>query len=63
LPARIVAVADVYDALTSKRVYKKEMSHEEAVSIIQQNSGSHFDPKVVEAFVSKINAISEAKNV
>jgi response regulator RpfG family c-di-GMP phosphodiesterase len=39
------------------------MSHEEAVSIIQQNSGSHFDPKVVEAFVSKINAISEAKNV
>ncbi|HIB02072.1 MAG TPA: HD domain-containing protein [Phycisphaerales bacterium] len=61
LPARIVAVADVYDALTSQRVYKKEMSHEEAVSIIQQNSGSHFDPKVVEAFVSKIDAISEAK--
>jgi putative two-component system response regulator len=52
LPARIVAVADVYDALTSKRVYKDAMTHDEAIAIIKQDSGSHFDPMVVEAFFS-----------
>ena len=51
LPARIVAVADVYDALTSKRVYKDAMPHEKAVAIIQKESGSHFDPMIVEAFL------------
>ena len=52
LPARIVAVADVYDALTSKRVYKDAMSHDEAIAIIKKESGSHFDPMVVESFLS-----------
>jgi putative two-component system response regulator len=52
LPARIVAVADVYDALTSKRVYKDALSHNEAVAIIKKDSGSHFDPKIVDAFLS-----------
>jgi response regulator RpfG family c-di-GMP phosphodiesterase len=50
LSARIVAVADVYDALISPRVYKRPMSHEQAVSIILKDSGSHFDPQVVAAF-------------
>jgi HD-GYP domain-containing protein (c-di-GMP phosphodiesterase class II) len=48
--ARIVAVADVYDALTSQRVYKPAMTHEEASRIINEGAGSHFDPVVVEAF-------------
>ncbi len=51
LPARIVAVADVYDALTSERVYKRAMSHEDAVAIIRKESGQHFDPMVVDAFL------------
>jgi putative two-component system response regulator len=48
--ARIVALADVYDALRSKRVYKPAMSHEESCAIIYQGSGCEFDPKIVEAF-------------
>ncbi len=51
LCARIMAVADVYDALISERVYKKGMPHEQAVEIIKKDSGTHFDPDVVEAFV------------
>lgn len=50
--ARVMAVADVYDALTSKRVYKKSMSHEQAISIILQGAGSQFDPLVVKAFMA-----------
>jgi putative two-component system response regulator len=52
LAARIVAVADVYDALVSKRVYKNAMDHDVARSIIVSDSGSHFDPAVVDAFVA-----------
>jgi len=52
LCARIMAVADVYDALISERVYKKGMPHEKAVEIIQKDSGTHFDPSVVEAFLA-----------
>jgi len=52
LAARIVALADVYDALTSKRVYKAAMSHEDATAIIVRESGTQFDPIVVEAFVA-----------
>lgn len=51
LPARIVAVADVYDALTSERPYKKAWSPMRAKQTIEQGSGSQFDPMVVEAFV------------
>ncbi len=57
LAARIVAVADVYDALTSERVYKKAMAHEDAAAAIVKGSGSHFDPAVVEAFKVTQNAI------
>jgi response regulator RpfG family c-di-GMP phosphodiesterase len=46
-----VALADVYDALTSKRVYKGAFAHDVAKSILLQESGSHFDPMVVDAFM------------
>jgi len=52
LPARIMAVADVYDALVSKRVYKNAMEHDIAAAIIRDESGTHFDPRVVEAFIA-----------
>jgi putative two-component system response regulator len=51
LCGRIVAVADVYDALTTKRVYKEAYSHETAFSIIIEGRGNHFDPDVVDVFV------------
>lgn len=49
---RICAVADVYDALRTKRPYKQAMSHEEATAEIVRCAGSHFDPRVVEAFLA-----------
>lgn len=52
LSARIMAVADVFDALVSKRSYKEPFSFEQALDIIREGSGSHFDPKVVEAFLA-----------
>jgi putative two-component system response regulator len=52
LSARIVAVADVYDALTSRRVYKDAFTHDIARAIILNDSGTHFDPDIVEAFVA-----------
>ena len=55
LSARIVALADVYDALTTKRPYKSEMSHDKASGIITESTGSHLDPKVVDAF-TKVEA-------
>jgi putative two-component system response regulator len=51
LSARLVAVADVYDALVSRRIYKTGMTHQEAAHLIQEGAGKHFDPRVVEAFV------------
>ena len=50
LNARIFAIADVFDALTSKRPYKEPMSFDKAMSILQEGSGSHFDPEVLQAF-------------
>lgn len=47
---RLMAVADVYDALIAKRVYKERFSHEKAVEIILEGRGKHFDPDVVDAF-------------
>jgi len=49
--ARIFAVCDVYDALTSERPYKRAWSHAEALREIEQQSGKHFDPEVVQAFL------------
>lgn len=52
LSARIAALADVYDALTSKRCYKESFSHEDAKDIIVKGKGSHFDPMIVDAFLA-----------
>lgn len=52
LSARLMAVADVYDALISRRCYKPAFPHETAAAIIREGSGSHFDPAVVDAFVA-----------
>ena len=52
LSGRLMALADVYDALTTKRVYKPAFSHEEAKLIILQDKGKHFDPEVVDAFLA-----------
>lgn len=60
LSARLVAVADVYDALTSERVYKKGMTHEQARDIIVKDAGTHFDPACVKAFVAVEAAIAAA---
>lgn len=51
IPARLMALADVYDALVSRRIYKEAMPHAEAIQIIQRASGQHFDPDVVAAFM------------
>lgn len=62
LSARIAAIADVYDALTSIRPYKSSISHEEAVEIVLENSGSHFDPYLTRVFarhVDEIKTVSE----
>lgn len=48
---RLMAIADVYDALISRRVYKEAMSHESAKAIILEGKGKHFDPDIVDAFV------------
>src|SRR5204863_5049650 len=50
LSARIISVADAYDALTSPRTFRKARSHEEAVLVLEENSGVQFDPLVVRAF-------------
>jgi putative two-component system response regulator len=55
LSARIVALADVYDALTSHRVYRPAVGHAEAREWIVSNYGSQFDPEVVEAFVARVH--------
>ena len=60
LSARIMAVADVFDALVSVRCYKKAFSFEEAINIIKKEAGTHFDPKVADAF---IQAETEVKRV
>jgi len=61
LCGRIVALADVYDALTSKRVYKNAFAHEVAKSIIAKDAGSHFDPAVVEAFLAAEQAFIDVR--
>lgn len=57
LIGRITAIADVFDALTSKRPYKSPMSNEKAFAIIKDSIGTHFDPKVGEAFFEGIDEI------
>ncbi len=59
LSARIMAVADVYDALTSRRVYKDSFDHTKARDIIVEGRGSHFDPRVVDAFLEELEQFKE----
>src|SRR5574343_1734125 len=59
LAARLMAVADVYDGLRSRRPYKKAFERDEAVDLIAKGSGSHFDPLLVEAFLALENQFSE----
>jgi response regulator RpfG family c-di-GMP phosphodiesterase len=51
IPARLMALADVYDAMSCKRVYKSAIAHEEVISVIIEGKGKHFDPDVVDAFL------------
>jgi putative two-component system response regulator len=59
--ARIVAIADVFDALTSVRPYKKEWPVDEAIALLQREKGQHFDPTLVDLFVAQLPAVLEIK--
>ena len=61
LSARILAVADVYDALTSARSYKEPFSHEKTVSIILDEDGISFDPRIISVFRTVENQFAAAK--
>ena len=60
--ARICAIADVFDALISKRVYKEEWDEKEVLRHIEEQSGKHFDPEVVDAFVSVYEVITAIRS-
>lgn len=57
IEARIVAVADVFDALTTKRPYKNNWNVQDAVQFLKNNSGIHFDPKCINAFIAQLDNI------
>ncbi len=57
LLARVLAVADVYDALTSSRSYRTAWTHEKACGVIKKDSGTHFDPAIVEVFLQIIDGV------
>ena len=61
IEARIVAIADVFDALTSVRPYKKAWPVDEAVALLQSEKGRHFDPELVDLFVAQLPAVLEIK--
>ena len=54
---RVVALADVFDAITSKRCYKPAIPYEKAIEIIKDNSGTHFDPSIVQALLDRLDDI------
>ena len=62
IEARIMALADVYDALVSKRCYKDAYSYENAYSIIEQETGTHFDPVLAPIFLSCRQELEEYYN-
>ncbi|HRS82576.1 MAG TPA: two-component system response regulator [Smithellaceae bacterium] len=59
ISGRLMAVADVYDALICRRIYKEGMPHEKAVGIILESKGSHFDPDIVDAFMEIAETFQE----
>ncbi len=56
---RIVAIADVFDALTSNRPYKKAWSFDDALNLLKKESGKHFDPKLVNIFIENIDEVTK----
>lgn len=60
LCARLMAIVDVYDALTSERVYKKPFSHEKAIEVISSGTGTHFEPCIVDVFKSASTLFNNA---
>lgn len=62
LSARLMAVADVYDALISRRVYKEPMPHNQAVDIMVKGRGTHFDPDILDAFLTLQNEFQAIAN-
>ena len=63
IEARIVAVADVYDALVSERPYKNAWSSKAAMEYMENNKGKHFDPRVLEAFKTQIDAVTKIQGM
>ncbi|MBN2712244.1 MAG: HD domain-containing protein, partial [Planctomycetes bacterium] len=61
ISCRIVGLADVYDALSCRRCYKEPFPHEKTMSIIDEDTGKHFDPEVVEAFKTSIDRIMDVR--
>lgn len=61
LEARIIAVADAYDAMTNERSYRRKFTQEEAIIEMMKCSGSHFDPKIVDVFVNQV--LSDKKDL
>lgn len=61
LAARIMAVADVYDALSTKRVYKDAFAQEKCIEIIKEGKGTHFDPVIVDAFLEITNKFNKVR--
>jgi adenylate cyclase len=62
IPGRLVALADVYDALISRRVYRPPLVHDRAVDLILEGRGTHFDPAVVDAFVGVARVLKNLAN-
>jgi len=62
IEARIIAIADVFDALTSERPYKRAWSVEDAVALIREQSGKHFDPHLVNCFLARLEEIIEIRD-
>ena len=60
LSARIMAVADVFDALVSVRCYKPSFTFEESMNVIKKDAGAHFDPVIAKAFVDAADKVREA---
>jgi HD-GYP domain-containing protein (c-di-GMP phosphodiesterase class II) len=56
IAARIFAIADVFDAMTSDRPYRKALPYTEVIKYLKEQSGSHFDPQVVDAFIRLMNS-------
>ena len=59
--ARVVAVVDTYDAIVSARPYKKALAKNEAISELEKNAGTQFDPRIVKAFLEVVRNADEGK--